>query len=88
MDWLHSQEFILDYKVIVSNNPVTHLDDITVELVTKDGTFGDEDRDILIAQLSDIAGLKVGVTQSESKVIWSPEQGMKPKRLEDRRFDG
>ena len=56
--------------------------------MTKDGTFGDEERDILIAQLSDLAGLKVGVTQSESKVIWSPEQGMKPKRLEDRRFDG
>jgi hypothetical protein len=84
---LHSQEFILDYKVIVSNNSVTNLDDITVELVTKDGIFGVEDRDVLVAQLSDIAGLKVGVVQSEAKIIWSPEQGMKPKRLEDRRFD-
>jgi len=87
IDWLHSQEFILDYKVIISNNSVTNLDDITVELVTKDGNFGAEDRDILIAQLSDIAGLKVGVALSEAKIIWSPEQGMKPKRLEDRRFD-
>jgi phenylacetate-CoA ligase len=87
MDWLQSNESIIDYKIIVSNDTVSNLDQITIELVSKDDTFLAEDRELLVVQLSDIAGLKVAVKLSESKAIWVPENGMKPKRLEDRRSD-
>lgn len=85
IDWLESNSLILDYKIIISNNPVTGLDDISVDLATESGVLPAQDSAVLMAQLSDIAGLRVGINFVEPNQIWEPERGMKPKRLVDQR---
>jgi phenylacetate-CoA ligase len=85
IDYLESHALVLDYKIVISNNPVTNLDEVYVNLVTPDGKLNPEDDDVINAQLSDLAGLRVTVRLAEQSEIWVPEQGMKPKRLEDQR---
>ena len=86
-EWLESSELILDYKVTISNEATTGLDKISIEVATKEGSLSSEDQESLVKQLSDIAGLRVEVSETPFKSIWIPEDGMKPKRLRDLRVD-
>jgi phenylacetate-CoA ligase len=86
-EWLESSELILDYKVTISNEATTGLDKISIEVATKEVSLASEDRESIVKQLSDIAGLRVEVSETPFKSIWIPEDGMKPKRLQDLRVD-
>jgi phenylacetate-coenzyme A ligase PaaK-like adenylate-forming protein len=85
MDYLESLEYILDYKLIVSQDESAGLDEMSVDLATKTGSLSDDDRTTLLAQLNDLAGLRLKVNLVELNQIWEPEAGMKPKRFIDLR---
>lgn len=86
MDYLESVDFILDYKVSISQNLDTGLDEMSVDLATKTGSLSDDDRTTLLAQISDLAGIRINVNLVELNQIWEPEAGMKPKRFVDLRM--
>jgi phenylacetate-coenzyme A ligase PaaK-like adenylate-forming protein len=86
-DWLDNAELILDYKISISNEASSGLDKISVDVATKDGSLTREEHKSLVESLSEIAGLRVEVSEKPFKSIWIPEDGMKPKRLEDLRVD-
>lgn len=86
MDYLESLDYILDYKVSISQDVSTGLDQMSVDLATKTGNLSVDDRTTLLAQLSDLAGLRLKVDLVELNQIWEPEAGMKPKRFVDLRI--
>jgi hypothetical protein len=86
-DWLDNAELILDYKISISNEASSGLDKISVDVATKDGSLTREEHKSLVESLSEIAGLRVEVSEKPFKSIWIPEDGMKPKRLQDLRVD-
>lgn len=86
-DWLDNAELILDYKISISNEASSGLDKISIDVATKDGSLTREEHKSLVESLSEIAGLRVEVSEKPFKSIWIPEDGMKPIRLQDLRVD-
>lgn len=84
-DYLDSIDYITDYKVSVSQDPLSTLDELSVDLATKTGSLAEDDRMTLQAQLNDLAGLRTQIQLVELSQIWEPEAGMKPKRFVDLR---
>jgi len=84
-DHLDSLEQILDYKVSIYTTYQNSLDEMSVNLAPKNGNLSDDDRKILLAQLSDLAGIRLNLQVVEIDQIWEPESGMKPNRFIDLR---
>jgi phenylacetate-coenzyme A ligase PaaK-like adenylate-forming protein len=84
-DYLESIDYITDYKVSISQDGQSGLDELSVDLATKTGSLSDDDRMTLQAQLNDLAGLRLQIRLVEQNQIWEPEAGMKPKRFVDLR---
>ena len=59
---------------------------MSVDLATKTGSLSDDDRTTLLAQLNDLAGIRLNINLVELNQIWEPEAGMKPKRFIDLRM--
>ncbi len=86
LDYLESIEYILDYRISIAQNQDSGLDEMSVDLATKTGSLSDDDRTTLLAQLNDLAGIRLNINLVGLNQIWEPEAGMKPKRFIDLRM--